>query len=102
MAVKMPKTIRLAGRRVRMIMENPTLNYGLQGVHCSWSNKIALNSGMADDQIKATAVHEIVHDLEELVGVGMSEKDVTAFSSVLFAALRDNPDLVRWLMDKGR
>lgn len=51
--------------------------------------------------MKAVAVHEMVHDLEDLVGLKLSEKDVTAFGSVLFAAMRDNPAFVKWLIDNN-
>ncbi|WP_143206403.1 hypothetical protein [Singulisphaera sp. GP187] len=74
------------------------LNRDTMGLHSPWNGTITLDSALAPDQQKATAVHEILHDLDTLVGTGLSEKDVTALASVLFAAIRDNPALMKWLM----
>jgi hypothetical protein len=96
----MPREILLSGRRISLTTETPKLNLNLMGVHHQSLNYIVLDGSMPPDQLKAIAVHEIVHDLEEIVGVGMTEQDVTAFSSVLFAAIRDNPKLMAWLQSK--
>lgn len=95
-----PKVIKLSGRRVNLEITRSNLNREIMGMHLGWYNHISLNADMAPDQIKAIAVHEILHDLDLLVGVGLSEEQNTALASVLFAAIRDNPKLMLWLMEK--
>jgi hypothetical protein len=100
MAARMPRTVRLAGRRVKIKLDDSPMNTNVMGLHTQDQAVIHLDSRMPDDQLKSIAVHELVHDLEELVAVGMTEQDVTAFSSVLFAMIRDNPALMNWLQEK--
>lgn len=95
---EMPKTITIAGRRIKLVEEKPALHKDIGGIHDVWANQITVYASLAEDQKRAVAVHEIVHDIEAVTGVEMSEQDVTSFASVLFAVLRDNPALVKWLM----
>jgi hypothetical protein len=70
------------------------------GLWLQYENRIHIRRGMAGHQERAIVVHEICHDIEAVTGVTMTEQDVTAFSSVLFGVIRDNPKLIAWLMEK--
>lgn len=96
-----PKTLRLCGRVFKLVVErSSTLNRDTLGLHKPWAAQIVIDAEQADEQRKATVVHEIVHDIDHLVHCEMKERDVCAFASALFAIMRDNPSLVRWLMER--
>jgi hypothetical protein len=97
----MPRVVRLSGRRVRVNIEQaPALNTAVRAVHEGWKNLITLDSTLAPDERRAVVVREMLHDLDMLCGTDLKEQDVASLASVLFAALRDNPKLVAWLMSK--
>lgn len=54
---------------------------------------ITLNETAGSEQQKATLVHEIVHGLDELYGIGLKEKQVEKLGTALYMLIRDNPKL---------
>lgn len=101
MPVRTPKTLRIGGRRVRVKVEHSgSLNTSIMGRHNGWENVISLDDSLAPDELRACALHEVFHDIDQLCGTGLDEQAVTSLASVLFATLRDNPGFVLWLMEK--
>lgn len=103
--VPIPKFINIQGRRVNIEVKEElalpsTDKFQIQGLHIGWLNKIELCSLLAPDELRATAVHEIIHDLDSIIGLRLSEKEVTALSTVIFATIRDNPKLIEWLQER--
>lgn len=96
-----PKKLRLCGRTFDLIVEPvSTLNRHTFGLHQPFAAQTIVSSDTADEEQKATVLHEIVHDIDHLVHCEMKERDVCAFASALFAIMRDNPALIRWLMER--
>ena len=54
--------------------------------------EIVLNADAAEEQKKATLVHEIVHALDEMYGIGLKEKQVEKLGTALYMQ-KDNPGL---------
>lgn len=97
----MPRTVRICGRRIGLKVEYSRLNMTARGVWSGDTNEITLDANCAPDERRAVAVHEILHDIDQVCGAGLSEQTVASVASVLFAVIRDNPRLVAWLQHKG-
>lgn len=54
---------------------------------------ITLNEAAGIEQQKATLIHEMVHGLDELYGIGLKEKQVEKLGTALYMLLRDNPEM---------
>lgn len=92
---EMPKSIRIAGRTILILKAKLDT---CRGVHAGHDNRITIDADTAGDEQKAVLLHEILHDVDQCCGAGLSEQVNSAMSSVLFGVFRDNPDLVAWLM----
>lgn len=55
--------------------------------------EIVLNADAAEEQKKATLVHEIVHALDEMYNIGLKEKQVEKLGTALYMLQKDNPVL---------
>jgi len=96
---KMPGTLRISGRDYDLAAEGKScLNVETMGMHYPWDNRIILNDSTAPGQIRSTSLHEVLHACDNDAGTGLDEQAVTSLSSLLFAALRDNPQWVKWMM----
>lgn len=96
----MPKQIRLAGRvfRLEEVGESAGFRGNTMGQYVPMEGKILVMAQMSDDQKKASVMHELFHDLDNQTDCSLSEHQVNSMAAFMFAALRDNPDLVAWLM----
>lgn len=54
---------------------------------------ITLNEDAGLEQQKATLIHEMVHGLDELYGIGLKEKQVEKLGTALYMMVRDNPEM---------
>jgi Zn-dependent peptidase ImmA (M78 family) len=62
------------------------------------SSIIYLNSANTPSQSKSTLLHEVIHGVEDMYGVELSEEQVTTVANGLYAFMLDNKDLVRDLI----
>jgi hypothetical protein len=99
-----PKTIRLAGRNFKLeISQSPKLGKpGSQafGQYHPFPGLIIVNSAMCDDQKKATVIHECFHDFDNQSSCDLGEFRVNTLSALFFAWMRDNPELIKWIMQE--
>lgn len=72
------------------------------GVTCIDDLEIVLRHNMPDDLRKETLLHELLHAVLFAQGVpaGAQEKWVRRLSPLLFATLRDNADLRKFLFGR--
>lgn len=101
--VDRPEFIDVLGRRISIATGIPDYHENRENTLGLWEvfhSRISLRESLPSDQEKATLVHEICHDIEQVCGICMSEQEIACFSSVLFAVMRANPGLVAWLMEK--
>jgi hypothetical protein len=98
---KMPSSIRVGGKNVSVVLvPSNQMNNRTMGLQQSWFSRISLDDEMSDEQMKSIALHELTHEIDSITGTEMTERDVTAFSTVLFAAIRDNPEFIAWLQEE--
>lgn len=57
------------------------------------SEKIFLNPDSSDDQQKATLIHEVLHGMDEVYGIGLKEKQVEKLGNTLYMLIKDNPKM---------
>lgn len=55
--------------------------------------KIFLHAGASEEQKKATLLHELIHGMDEMYGIGLKEKQVAKLGNALYSLVRDNPQL---------
>lgn len=60
--------------------------------------RILVNKELHPESQIETVLHEVNHGIENAGGLNLKENDVLVFSRLQFAAMRQNPDLVRWVM----
>jgi hypothetical protein len=59
---------------------------------------IAIRLQPANDYNHDTMLHEIIHAIDETLGLGMKEKQVHQLAVGITAVLKQNPELTAWLL----
>lgn len=92
--MKPPLTLDLLGKRWAVSFKKDSKNFGT----CDHAKcVINLTTTQGAENMKDTLLHEIVHALETEGQLKMSERQVRILSTLLLAALRQNPKLVAFL-----
>jgi len=55
---------------------------------------------MAPQMQRRTVLHELLHTIEHLQALKLKEREVVALETGLFSLLKDNPELVAWLLEE--
>lgn len=55
--------------------------------------KILLNVDASEEQKKSTLLHELIHALDEMYGIGLKEKQVEKLGNAFYMLQKDNPEL---------
>ena len=55
--------------------------------------RILLNSAASDETKKAALIHEVVHTIDDLFGIGLEEKQVEQLGVGIYNLIRDNPEM---------
>lgn len=63
---------------------------------------ILLNPSARPPQQKLTSLHEVVHTMDDRLGIGLGEMKVRRVSAALFQVLRDNPEWLDWIQEEGK
>lgn len=61
---------------------------------------IRIQANTPEDRAVAIFWHEIIHALDDAVGTGLSEKQITRLGVMLAAFIGDNPHIFRETLDK--
>jgi len=56
---------------------------------------ISLSKKYPENQMKCTLVHEIIHGIDDLMGVGLQEDLVEKLAKGLYQVIQDNPDMFK-------
>jgi len=113
---KPPKLIQLGAYRMRVRVDQARLDAHaaetgsrLAGQSNFAQQRISLSEAMAPDYARDTLLHEVLHMSLRLAGIDpdadakagledVEERTVMAMSGVLLGVLRDNPELVAYLL----
>lgn len=98
-----PKFVRLAGRTFKLNISKA--RFGPRdvvhfGLYQPIEGVVNINGNMILDQQKATVVHECLHDFDMNSNYDLGEKRVNTLAALIYAWMRDNPELVRWLIQE--
>ena len=107
--MKRPETIRILGKRVSVkyvpagdILLKDSHDDPEPGVGRSDSTKqlIGIEDGQPLESEQDALLHEVMHMLEDWMGIEISEDAVTKMATGLIAVLKDNPKLAAYLKRK--
>jgi len=93
-----PKTIDLLGLTIEINVHDKR-----DDVWGEWDGEarsIFIHASAPEDYKRVTFLHEIIHGLDDILGLGINHRSVYALSQVLFAMMKDNPVLTLWLFDE--
>ena len=93
--MKIPNKVRILYKKYDVGFE-PNLhdeNGDLYGQILYVPEKIMLNLAGSREQQKATLLHEVVHGLDELYGIGLKEEQVEKLGTAMYMLVKDNPEM---------
>lgn len=96
-----PPVVRVLGKDYQIEWGATDLGEGVMGDHSQSELKIRVRGGMPHDEERETLLHELIHAVDEQLGIRMTEKRVRMLSVGVYALLRDNPKL-RAYLSKGQ
>lgn len=93
------KDLKLLGKTVSVEFVDaiPNAPQGAVGLNNCNTLRILLLKDQADDSMKDTMLHEIIHMLDYEYQLGLKERHVHCLASGLYAVLKDNPQVTKWL-----
>ena len=109
--MKRPSRIRILGKPFtiefvpiehRGLYDNPEDNDPGMGRTSPERQEIFIRTGQPLESEQDTVLHEIIHCVDETLGLQMSEYQVTVLATGLLAALKDNPGLRSYLCAKRK
>lgn len=94
-----PATIRVAGKvYVLEPVERNDLGADRAGEANHRKLRITYDTAWAPCQQRDTVLHEVLHCCEAAAGIELQEQEVASIATLLYGVMRDNPELVKWLM----
>ena len=85
---------------VRYVPPSPLLHANL-GECCNKTQTISVATDQTPIEAADTLLHEVVHAIDWIVGLDLTEHQVRHLSATLLGVLQDNPEFAEWLiMDK--
>jgi len=93
-----PNRIKIGWREYNIKIREPDFDLIHEGQECYGQikyqrNEILLNSLYPEDQQKTTLIHETLHGLDGVYGIGLDEKQVEQLGNALMGLIVDNPNL---------
>jgi hypothetical protein len=98
----MPEFVRVLGLDVPLLVRSPDQDTFLDTKHGYFDPgrcRIVVRDIDGMEERRESVLHELLHALEKATATPLEEEQVCRFGRGLFAILRDNPALVRWLME---
>jgi len=60
---------------------------------------VTLNARASDDHLKVTFLHEIIHGIDDILGLNIKHSTVYALSQHLWLMFKENPALTEWFFE---
>jgi hypothetical protein len=100
-SVKRPERLRILGKRFTVqYSSGAPLDDGLNGECDSDNQKILVRDGQPLESEQDTLLHEVLHAIDEAMGLKMKEAQVKGAATGLLAVLKDNASLGSYLKKK--
>lgn len=99
--MKRPERVKVLGKRftVQFLTAAP-LDDGLNGECDSDKQQILIRDAQPLESEQDTLLHEVLHAIDEAMGLKMKEAQVKGAATGLLAVMKDNPSLVSYLRRK--
>lgn len=94
-----PGTVRVLGKTYRVELHPLDDRFG---DHSQLELLVRVRADMPPDEERESMLHELCHAIDEQLGLGIGEKRIRPLSVGVYAMLRDNPHLVKYLMKAQR
>jgi hypothetical protein len=99
--MKRPERIRILGKKFTVIYAaGAPLDDGLNGECDSDKQQILVRDSQPLESEQDTLLHEVLHAIDEAMGLKMKEAQVKGAATGLLAVLKDNPALAAYLRRK--
>lgn len=103
--MKCPKTLRLLGVDIPISFQKSGKGKGEidEETFGEWDPNdlsIKITSDIPVEHQKIVLLHEMLHGMDELLGLNLSHKAVYALSQSFYAALIENPEVIDWIYEK--
>ena len=97
-----PELVRVLGRNYYVIysslLEGGMVDLGLTHVE---EGIVNIRNGQTSVEEKDTLLHEFIHVVETLMGIGLDERQVTILAHGLIALFQDNPEFAEYILKKA-
>lgn len=91
-----PSTIRVIGKKFTVVFgDSPD-----RGSCEATKQKITILHDMPADEERDTLLHEVLHAIEEAMGLDMPDRHIRLLATGLYAVFRDNPEFFRYIGER--
>lgn len=93
--MEIPKKIKIGWKEYEVIEKGSNLDLTSGGDECYGTlypdrRKLYINNSFDEEQKKATLIHEIIHGIDDLFGIGLKEEQVEALGHGIYTVIKDN------------
>ena len=97
--MSLPKVLRIVGKNYAV----ETMKLGDDYGECNdQTQTIKVAEGIAHGMERDTLLHEAIHAIDYCMQLKMSEKQVCGMGTAIYALFADNPELVKYIMEKPK
>ena len=97
--MSIPKVLRIVGKNYAVEKMKLGDDYG----ECNYQTQtIKVAEEIAHGMERDTLLHEAIHAIDYCMQLKMSEKQVCGLGTAIYALLADNPELVKYIMEKPK
>lgn len=98
-----PSIIRLLGVSIKIeycnFNDEESNNEDVYGEWHSDTFDIKIEENLPPHHQKITLLHELLHGVDDFLSLGISHKSVYAISQCLYAVMRENREMIEWVME---
>lgn len=93
-----PRKVSILGRvfKITYVIKGPLEDDELGEVDLS-TQKMSILEGLSADKERSVVLHEIIHGIDDILDLGLSEEQVNGLENGLFAVMRDNPRVIAYI-----
>jgi len=96
--MKRPERVKVLGKRITIsYLSGAPLDDGLNGECDVDKQQILIRDGQPLESEQDTVLHELLHAVDEAMGLKLKESQVKGAATGLLAVLKDNPGLTAYL-----
>lgn len=96
-----PKTVRVVGKTYTVNFVEKIDEKDSCGEQERDAQQIKIKINQHHESARETLLHEVIHAVEEQLSLGLKEKQVHCLAIGMFQVLNENPDLVKYLLEKS-